>query len=189
MLVRNEAMPFVASKKAHEWFSEQDKSGLVLEVSTNPRNTTGYVNVKKVKGGKYQAQLHKSKKDCDDGGQKPLPGLFDTALEAAQYRALVMLILVPQGFEVETEPRKERAPAGLPAVQKKEAAAKRAAEKAEREERRVAARTQRAAAKGARVAVPSPVPVTLPVAVATPCGRADAMLPVAVAIPMCVNDQ
>eukprot|EP00966_Prymnesium_polylepis_P309531 7151941-Prymnesium_polylepis.1 len=47
-------MPFVASTAAHEWFLEQDKSELILEVSNNPRNTTGYVNIKKVKGGKFQ---------------------------------------------------------------------------------------------------------------------------------------
>eukprot|EP00966_Prymnesium_polylepis_P325006 7381002-Prymnesium_polylepis.1 len=41
-------------------------------------------------------QHRRAKKDCEDSGQeeKPLPGLLDTALEAAQYRALMMLVLV-----------------------------------------------------------------------------------------------
>ena len=59
----------------------------MLERSTESK--TGFVNVKLIKGKYFQAQQHISKKGRADGGQKPLPGLWKTALEAAQYRALL----------------------------------------------------------------------------------------------------
>lgn len=76
------------AKAARTWFEEQDLSGLVVERSAGSK--TGYVNVKCIKGKYFQAQLHVSKKGREDGGQKPLPGLWRTALEAAQFRALMI---------------------------------------------------------------------------------------------------
>ena len=67
-------------------FKEQDVTGLELEES--PYSKTGYTNIIEVKG-KYQARLQVK----DDGTRKrrqySLPGLFDTAKEAAQYLAIV----------------------------------------------------------------------------------------------------
>ena len=70
------------AKEAREWFEGQDKSGLLLERS--PASRTGFLNVKLVKSRYYQAQLHVPKKGRKDGGQKALPGLWKTALEAAK---------------------------------------------------------------------------------------------------------
>ena len=75
-----------AAQAAREWFEAQEKTELVLERSS--KSKTGRVNVKLIKGKYYQAQLHISKKGREDGGQKPLPGMWTTALEAAQYLAL-----------------------------------------------------------------------------------------------------
>ena len=74
------------AKEAREWFEARDKSELVLERSA--KSKTGFVNVKLIKRKYYQAQLHVSKKGREDGGQKPLPGMWMTALEAAQYRTI-----------------------------------------------------------------------------------------------------
>ena len=76
-----------AAQAAREWFEAQEKTELVLERSS--KSKTGFVNVKLIKGKYYQAQLHISKKGREDGGQKPLPGMWTTALEAAQYLALM----------------------------------------------------------------------------------------------------
>ena len=76
-----------AAQAACEWFEAQEKTELVLERSS--KSKTGFVNVKLIKGKYYQAQLHISKKGREDGGQKPLPGMWTTALEAAQYLALM----------------------------------------------------------------------------------------------------
>lgn len=59
-----------------------DSSEFVLETANNE---TGYKNVIKVKE-RYQARLYDKVKQT----QRHLPGLFDTAEEAAKYRALVM---------------------------------------------------------------------------------------------------
>ena len=77
------------AKAAREWFEEQDKSELVVE-QRSAKSKTGFVNVKLIKRKYFQAQLHISKKGREDGGQKPLPGMWTTALEAAQYRALML---------------------------------------------------------------------------------------------------
>ena len=76
-----------AAQAAREWFEAQEKTELVLERSS--KSKTGFVNVKLIKGKYYQAQLHICKKGGEDGGQKPLPGMWTTALEAAQYLALM----------------------------------------------------------------------------------------------------
>ena len=75
-----------AAQAAREWFEAQEKTELVLERSS--KSKTGFVNVKLIKGKYYQAQLHISKKGREDGGQKPLPRMWKTALEAAQFLAL-----------------------------------------------------------------------------------------------------
>lgn len=80
--------------EAREWFEEQDKTDLVLERSS--KSKTGFVNVKLIKGKYYQAQLHVSKKGREDGGQKSLPGMWKTALEAAQCRALMKKLGCPE---------------------------------------------------------------------------------------------
>ena len=59
-----------------------DSSEFVLETADNE---TGFKNVIKVKE-RYQARLYDKVKQT----QRHLPGLFDTAEEAAKYRALVM---------------------------------------------------------------------------------------------------
>ena len=59
-----------------------DRSEFVLEMADNE---TGYKNVIKA-GGRFQARLHNKA----TGKQVGLPGLFDTAEEAAKYRALVI---------------------------------------------------------------------------------------------------
>ena len=68
-----------------------DKSD--LWVKRSPLSRTGYTNVIKVKGGKYQARLQ-VKGDGRGGVRKrkqySLPGVFDTALEAAYYLAWVV---------------------------------------------------------------------------------------------------
>ena len=68
-----------------------DKSDLWVQRS--PLSRTGYTNVIKVKGGKYQARLQ-VKGDGRGGVRKrkqySLPGVFDTALEAAYYLAWVV---------------------------------------------------------------------------------------------------
>ena len=74
------------AKEAREWFEARDRSELVLERSA--KSKTGFVNVKLIKKKYYQAQLHISKKGREDGGQKALPGMWKTALEAAQFLAL-----------------------------------------------------------------------------------------------------
>ena len=63
-----------------------DKTGLVLEESRFSR--TGYTNVIEVRG-KYQARLQVKGDGQRKRYQHPLPGLFDTALEAAQYLAIL----------------------------------------------------------------------------------------------------
>jgi len=96
-------MPESLAKLARGWFEAQDKTGLVLERST--KSKTGFVNVKLIQGKYYQAQQHVSKKGRAEGGQKPLPGLWRTALEAAQYRALLKREGCP---EPRPAPRKQR---------------------------------------------------------------------------------
>ena len=91
------------AKLARAWFEEQDKTDLVVERA--PGTQIGYVNVKLIKKKYYQAMLHVSKKGRKNGGQKPLPGLFKTALEAAQYRALMLREGCP---EPKPKPRKHR---------------------------------------------------------------------------------
>ena len=91
------------ANEAREWFEAQEKTELVLERSS--KSKTGFVNVKLIKGKYYQAQLHICKKGREDGGQKPLPGMWTTALEAAQYLLALM--------------KKHRCPEPTPAARKR----------------------------------------------------------------------
>ena len=75
-----------------------DSSEFVLETADNE---TGYKNVIKVKE-RYQARLYDKAKQT----QRSLPGLFDTAEEAAKYRALVIR------DDMTPPPTKPRAPRG-----------------------------------------------------------------------------
>ena len=75
-----------------------DRSEFVLEMADNE---TGYKNVIKA-GGRFQARLHNKA----TGKQVGLPGLFDTAEEAAKYRALVIR------DKLEPPPTKPRQPRG-----------------------------------------------------------------------------
>ena len=75
-----------------------DSSEFVLETANNE---TGFKNVIKVKE-RYQARLYDKVKQT----QRSLPGLFDTAEEAAKYRALVIR------DEMTPPPTKPRAPRG-----------------------------------------------------------------------------
>ena len=82
-------MPSGLAAAVRQQFASMDKTGLVLQRS--PYSNTGFTNIIKVKK-KYQARLQ-VKGDGPGGVRKrkqySLPGLFDTALEAAQYLAML----------------------------------------------------------------------------------------------------
>ena len=65
---------------ARAWLAEQDKTNLVLERSDN---ATGFKNVIKLARGGYQVKPYDSKLKRP----RPLPGVWATAEEAAQYYA------------------------------------------------------------------------------------------------------
>ena len=82
-------MPSGKAAGVRQLFATTDCSNLVPQESV--RSQTGYTNVIEV-GGKYQARLQV--KGEGRGGERKrkqhsLPGLFDTALEAALYLAFV----------------------------------------------------------------------------------------------------
>ena len=79
-------MPSGIAEAVRKQVARADKSGLAVQKS--PYSATGYTNVIKVKG-KYQARLQVKATAERKRYQHPLPGLFDTALEAAQYLAMV----------------------------------------------------------------------------------------------------
>ena len=75
------------AEMARQLMQRIEKDELVLE--TNPRSNMGYTNVIQVKG-KYQVRLHvkgNGRGGTRNRGQYSLPGLFDTAKEAAEYLA------------------------------------------------------------------------------------------------------
>ena len=82
-------MPSGLAAAVRQQLATMDTAGLVLQKS--PYSKTGFTNVIKV-NGKYQARLQ-VKGDGPGGVRKrkqySLPGLFDTALEAAQYLAMI----------------------------------------------------------------------------------------------------
>ena len=82
-------MPYAMADDVRAFVARIPKCDLVVQES--PISATGYTNVIEIKG-KYQAQLQ-VKGDGRGGVRKrkqySLPGIFDTALEAAQYLAFV----------------------------------------------------------------------------------------------------
>ena len=90
--LRRVAMPSGMAAQVRELLASSDKTGLVLErAPPGSRSSTGFVNVIKVKRW-YQARLQV--KGDGRGGEKKreqvaLPGLFETAEEAAQLLALI----------------------------------------------------------------------------------------------------
>ena len=94
------------AEQARQWFKQQDKSGLV--VTEKPATKTGYEFICNVDPeGRYPFQARiKVKVDGEKRGTlRTLPGLFETALEAAQYRAL---LLQQGGQDCLGPPRKQR---------------------------------------------------------------------------------
>ena len=79
-------MPSGLAAAVRQQLAMADKAGLLLEKS--PYSKTGYTNVIKVRG-KYQARLQVKGDAERKRYQHPLPGLFETALEAAEYLAIV----------------------------------------------------------------------------------------------------
>lgn len=88
-----------------EKFKELDMAGLVPKES--PYSKTGYSNVIEVKG-KFQARVQVKGDGTRKRRQYSLPGLFDTAEEAARYLALV------------TKERAEKNEIGIPLTQNKQ---------------------------------------------------------------------
>ena len=103
------------AEQARQWFAKQDKSGLVI--TDKPGTKTGYEFVRNVDpDGRFpfQAAIKVKLDGATRGTLRTLPGLFETALQAAQYRALV---LQQGGQECLEAPRtqKPRVSLGLPA--------------------------------------------------------------------------
>ena len=100
-------MPSGMAARARELFAITDRSNLVPQESV--RSQTGYKNVIEV-GGKYQARLQ-VKGDGRGGERKrkqhSLPGLFDTALEAALYLAFVKQEIMESMCDENGVPRKQ----------------------------------------------------------------------------------
>ena len=89
-------MPSGIAEAVRKQVAQADKTGLVLERS--PYSSTGFTNVIKVKN-KYQARLQMKATAERKRYQHPLPGLFDTAEEAAEYLAIVKRDFGPDGVE------------------------------------------------------------------------------------------
>ena len=79
-------MPSGMAAAVRQQVARANKADLVLE--KNPYSSTGFTNVIKVRG-KYQARLQVKGDGQRKRYQHPLPGLFDTAQEAAEYLAIV----------------------------------------------------------------------------------------------------
>ena len=79
-------MPSGIAEAVRQQFAAASKAGLVVQESRQSR--TGYTNVIEVRG-KYQARLQVKGDGQRKRYQHPLPDLFDTALEAAQYLAML----------------------------------------------------------------------------------------------------
>ena len=79
-------MPSGMAAAVRQQVASADKANLVLE--KNPYSSTGFTNVIKVRG-KFQARLQVKGDGQRKRYQHPLPGLFDTAQEAAEYLAMV----------------------------------------------------------------------------------------------------
>ena len=85
-------MPSGIAASVRMMFAQVDKTDLVVQKS--PCSATGYTNIIITKNGKYQPRLQ-VKGDGRGGERKrkqcSLPGIFDTALEAAQYLAWIKM--------------------------------------------------------------------------------------------------
>ena len=115
---RRSAMPSGLAAAMRAALALQDRSQLVLE--RNPLSATGFVNVIKVKNGKFQARLQV--KGEGRGGslkrkQHSLPGLFDTAEDAAVVLAAIKRdmkdkndgrIVIPPKFNKQHKPRSKK---------------------------------------------------------------------------------
>ena len=76
---------------ARAWLAEQDKTNLVLERSDN---ATGFKNVIKLARGGYQVKPYDSKLKRP----RPLPGVWATAEDAAQYYACAKKLGIREMF-------------------------------------------------------------------------------------------
>ena len=92
--------------QARRWLKEQNVESVEPETAAS---ITGYKNVIVVRRKWFQARVHVPAKDGQPRRQLVLPGLFETALEAAQYRALMMKHDAPTP---EPAPRRERGQGG-----------------------------------------------------------------------------
>ena len=79
-------MPSGIADAVRQQVAAADKTGLVLERS--PLSATGFTNVIKVRN-KFQARLQIKGDGQRKRYQHPLPGLFNTAQEAAEYLAIL----------------------------------------------------------------------------------------------------
>jgi hypothetical protein len=87
-------MPSGIAEAVRRQVAAASKADLVVQESRGSR--TGYTNVIEVRG-KYQARLQVKGNGQRKRYQHPLPGLFDTALEAAQYLAMLKRDFGPGG--------------------------------------------------------------------------------------------
>ena len=134
-------MPSGIAEAVRQQFAAASKAGLVVDES--PHSRTGYTNIIEVRG-KYQARLQVKGDGQRKRYQHPLPGLFDTALEAAQYLAML---------------KRDFGPGGVPPPPKQ----------IEQRKPRTKKPQQAEPEQLASVATPLPVPLEMPaVAVATP---------------------
>ena len=79
-------MPSGIAEAVRKQVAGADKAGLVLQKS--PYSATGFTNVIQVRN-KFQARLQVKGDGQRKRYQHPLPGLFDTAQEAAEYLAIL----------------------------------------------------------------------------------------------------
>ena len=105
-------MPSGIAEAVRKQVAQADKTGLVLERS--PYSSTGFTNVIKVKN-KYQARLQMKATAERKRYQHPLPGLFDTAEEAAEYLAIVKRDFGPDGVEPPPRQNQPSKPRSKPA--------------------------------------------------------------------------
>ena len=104
-------MPSGIAAAVRQQVAGADKDGLVLEES--PLSRTGYTNVIEVRG-KFQARLQVKGDGQRKRYQHPLPGLFDTAFEAAQYLAILKRDFGPGGVEPPPKQIEQRKPRRKP---------------------------------------------------------------------------
>ena len=107
-------MPSGIAAAVRQQVARADKDGLVIEES--PLSQTGYTNVIMVRG-KYQARLQVKGSAERKRYQHPLPGLFDTALEAAQYLAMVKRDFGTDGVQPPPKQIEHRKPRKRPLVE------------------------------------------------------------------------